>query len=129
MLVCCIINLKGTPLIQFNTALIFLGIGWNFMFIAATRFLTTTYQPKDKAKAQGYNESVVFSSVAGWLNNTISWYQLNLVVIPFVFVIIAVLFMFKPKLMVSFKPQSDSTFMIIYRNFKDFSLNLIRIES
>ncbi|MCG3863509.1 MULTISPECIES: hypothetical protein [unclassified Photobacterium] len=35
----------------------------------------------------------------------IGWYQLNLVIILFIFVISAVLFMFKPKLIGSFKPQ------------------------
>ncbi|WP_305463622.1 MFS transporter [Photobacterium leiognathi] len=104
MLMCCIVNLTGTTLIQFNIALILLGVGWNFMFIAATRFLTMTYQPEDKPKAQACNEFVVFSSVtiasllAGWLNTTIGWYQLNLVTIPFMLVIIAALFIFKPQL-------------------------------
>lgn len=53
---------------------------------------------------QACNEFVVFSSVtiasllAGWLNTTIGWYQLNLVTIPFILVIIAALFIFKPQL-------------------------------
>ncbi|WP_181317344.1 hypothetical protein [Photobacterium angustum] len=49
-----------------------------------------------------FSSVTVASLFAGWLNNTIGWYQLNLIVIPFMFVIIAMLFMFKPKLIVSF---------------------------
>ena len=42
----------------------FLGIGWNFLFVSGTSLLVTTYSPEEKFKAQGFNDLVVFSLTA-----------------------------------------------------------------
>ena len=73
MLACIGINLMGVSEWHFWTALVCLGIGWNFMFIGATQLVTTTYRPSEKAKSQAANEFLVFSMVtvsamsAGWM--------------------------------------------------------------
>ncbi len=75
--------------------LIFLGIGWNFLFVSGTSLLVTTYTPEEKFKAQGFNDLVVFSFTAisslsaGILISMTSWKSVNLLCIPFLILIIA----------------------------------------
>ena len=74
--------------------LIFLGIGWNFLFVTGTSLLVTTYTPEEKFKAQGFNDLVVFSFTAisslsaGILISMTSWKSVNLLCIPFLILII-----------------------------------------
>ncbi len=87
---CIVINLLGTSEWHFWSALLLLGLGWNFMFISATQLITTVYRDSEKAKVQATNEFLVFSSVtlsalsAGWLEATVGWHTLNLVMLPVV---------------------------------------------
>lgn len=75
---------------HFWVALVALGIGWNFMFTAATTLLTTTYHPAEKAKVQGVNDLAVFltmitsSAASGALLSATGWLDLNLYALPFV---------------------------------------------
>ncbi|MDH2436278.1 MFS transporter [Pokkaliibacter sp. MBI-7] len=86
------LNLQGQAIVHFTAALVLLGIGWNLMFIGATRYLTECYRPEEKARAQACNEFLVFSVVAvaslasGWLQNTLGWYGVNVWMIPFLIV-------------------------------------------
>lgn len=88
LLACVFLNQFGQSYWHFWTALVLLGVGWNFTFVAATGLLTTTYQPADKAKVQGLNDFLVFSSsaiasiLAGYLQSLLGWTLLNLVMIP-----------------------------------------------
>ncbi len=81
--------------INYFIGLIFLGIGWNFLFISGTSLLVTTYKPEEKFKAQGFNDLIVFSSMAlaslsaGILISIVSWKTVNLFCIPFLILIIA----------------------------------------
>ena len=81
--------------ISYLVGLIFLGIGWNFLFVTATSLLVTTYTPDEKFKAQGFNDLVVFSFTAisslsaGILISMTSWKSVNLLCIPFLILIIA----------------------------------------
>ena len=78
----------------FVVGLIFLGIGWNFLFVTATSLLVTTYTPDEKFKAQGFNDLVVFSFTAisslsaGVLISITSWKSVNLLCIPFLILIV-----------------------------------------
>ena len=75
-------------------ALIFLGLGWNFLFISGTSLLVLTYKEEEKYKAQGLNDFVVYSIHAiGSLSAGIfialtSWKMMNIICIPFMIVII-----------------------------------------
>lgn len=75
---------------HFWIALVALGLGWNFMFTAATTLLTTTYRASEKAKAQGVNDLAVFltmitsSAASGALLSATGWLDLNLYALPFV---------------------------------------------
>ena len=80
--------------LNYFISLIFLGIGWNFLFISGTSLLVTTYKPDEKFKAQGFNDLVVFSLTAvsslsaGILISITSWKIVNLLCIPFLILII-----------------------------------------
>ena len=80
--------------LNYFISLIFLGIGWNFLFISGTSLLVTTYKPEEKFKAQGFNDLLVFSSMAlasllaGILISIVSWKTVNLFCIPFLILII-----------------------------------------
>jgi len=75
-------------------ALIFLGLGWNFLFISGTSLLVLTYKEEEKYKAQGMNDFVVYSIHAiGSLSAGIfialtNWKTMNIICIPFMVLII-----------------------------------------
>lgn len=88
MLACIAINLSGQSVWHYWTALVLLGMGWNFMFIPASAMVTETYRPAEKSVAQASNEFLVFSMVAvsslsaGWLENVYGWQWINLLALP-----------------------------------------------
>ena len=85
---CGIVALSGIQLWQFWTALILLGLGWNFGFIGSTAMVAETYFPAEKNKVQGFHDFVLFSSVAfaslmsGQVYNAWGWDMLNWVIFP-----------------------------------------------
>lgn len=93
-LICIAINLSGTGFYHFVAALIFLGLGWNFLFIGATALLTETYEPEEKNKAQSINDFIVFTTVAiasltaGVLQNAFGWHVVNLGALPLLVVVL-----------------------------------------
>ena len=84
------IALSGVTVSHFWFALVVLGIGWNFMFIGGTALLTETYLPHEKTRVQGFNDMLVFatmavsSSSAGVLVNAKGWEIVNYAAIPFI---------------------------------------------
>ena len=77
-------------------ALIFLGIGWNFLFISGTSLLTLTYREEEKFKAQGLNDFIVYSVhavgslSAGIFLTLTNWKIMNIMCVPFMIIIILV---------------------------------------
>jgi MFS family permease len=75
-------------------ALIFLGFGWNFLFISGTSLLVVSYRENEKFKAQGFNDLIVYSIQAtaslsaGVFLTLTSWKTMNLVCIIFLVLII-----------------------------------------
>ena len=75
-------------------ALVFLGIGWNFLYLSGTGLLVISYREKEKYKAQGFNDILVFSIQAlaslsaGYMLSITSWKTMNLIAVPFLIVII-----------------------------------------
>ena len=57
-------GMSGEKLVNFYITLIFLGVGWNFSFIAATALLTKNKNKEIKEKIQGINDFIVFGFVA-----------------------------------------------------------------
>ncbi|MBP7777252.1 MAG: MFS transporter [Acidobacteria bacterium] len=61
MTVCVVISVfVGQHFMHYLSALVLLGIGWNFLFVAGTTLLTTSYAPSERYRVQGLNDFVVF---------------------------------------------------------------------
>lgn len=80
--------LTGTGFVSFASALMLLGVGWNFLYIGGTTLLTTTYVPAERAQAQAINDMTIFvvglcgSFAAGGLLEALGWERMNLVLLP-----------------------------------------------
>jgi MFS family permease len=96
-LVCVAIALQGIEIWNFWVAMVLVGVGWNFMYVGATTLLTETYQPAEKAQAQGFNELMIFVTLAmsslfsGALFTLQGWERLNVMAVPFLVIIGAAL--------------------------------------
>jgi len=88
MLASISINLNGSSVTHFWIALMALGVGWNFMFIGGTSLLSENYRAEETAKAQAFNDFVVFtiaaisSFAAGALLHWLSWQLVNYAALP-----------------------------------------------
>lgn len=82
------IAISGLEFLHFLSALVLLGLGWNFAFIGGTTLLTQTYRPAEQLRVQMVNEFIVFGLVAiaslsaGWLYARFGWVLLNLSMVP-----------------------------------------------
>lgn len=81
-------TLTGTTFTVFASALVMLGVGWNFLYIGGTMLLTGTYTSAEKSRAQATNDMTIFavglvcSLSAGWLLQTFGWQTLNALLLP-----------------------------------------------
>jgi MFS family permease len=83
-----LMSLTGTGFQSFASALVMLGIGWNFLYIGGTTLLTSTYSPAERARAQAANDMAIFSVGllsalgAGALLQAAGWQTMNLLLVP-----------------------------------------------
>lgn len=83
-----LLSWSGTGFASYASALILLGVGWNFLYIGGTTLLTTTYTPAEKSRAQATNDMTIFavglafSFGAGGLLSTFGWQTLNGLMLP-----------------------------------------------
>lgn len=84
--VACIgIAASGGEVWQYRAALIALGAGWNFLFVAGTSLLMLACKSEEKAKLQGFNDLFMFGTMAvaslsaGGLLYALGWQWTNLV--------------------------------------------------
>lgn len=95
---CTAVALNGTTVAHFVVALALLGIGWNFMYTGGTTLLTECYAPAEKARAQGANDFIVFSTMlvsslaSGAMVSTVGWETMNRAVLPFLVLIAGAVF-------------------------------------
>jgi MFS family permease len=88
------VAISGTGLWQFWVALVLLGVGWNFGFIASTAMVADLYRPEEAFRVQAVNEFILFAFVAvaslasGGLLAVGGWTVVNLIVYPVVLVTI-----------------------------------------
>ncbi|MFM1593294.1 MAG: MFS transporter [Woeseiaceae bacterium] len=93
LLFACFAGLAGQSIFSYWTALVMLGIGWNFLYVGSTTMLTYTYRVSERFKAQGINEFCVFgmsalgSLLAGTIMYHYGWYTLVLIPLPFLLMI------------------------------------------
>lgn len=83
-----LMTLTGTGVSSFASALVLLGVGWNFLYIGGTTLLTSTYAEAEKGPAQATNDMSIFvvglicSFGAGGLLQVFGWQKMNLMLLP-----------------------------------------------
>lgn len=89
------VALTGLDLRHFFISLILLGIGWNFGFIGATAMVAAAHTEAERGRAQGLNDFAVFGTVAalsffsGALMQASGWHLINLMMFPFIAIVLA----------------------------------------
>jgi MFS family permease len=82
------VALNGISVAHFVAALALVGIGWNFMYTGGTTLLTETYAPNEKARTQGLNDLIVFTTMgvssfaSGALVTATGWETMNRAALP-----------------------------------------------
>lgn len=88
LLICITIGFVGQEYVHYWLSLVLLGVGWNFMFVAATSLLPQSYESHERFKVQGFNDLVMFSCQAvaslsaGWVIKSYGWNSLLSLCIP-----------------------------------------------
>jgi MFS family permease len=90
---CVAVAVSGVAIWHFWTALVLLGVGWNFMYTGGTTLLTEAYTPAERAKTQGLNDAIIFAVMAvssfssGALVSAAGWSAMNFGALPFLAVV------------------------------------------
>jgi MFS family permease len=88
MFACVLLSIPDHGLPYYWSALVLLGLGWNFLFVGGTVLLTRSYRPSERFKAQAVNDFMVFgvqalaSLSAGSVIFRTNWTTLNLLNLP-----------------------------------------------
>jgi MFS family permease len=91
-----LVSLHGTGLVHFYAALLALGIGWNFMYVAGTTLLARSYRPEERAATQATSEFATYAAtataslLAGQFLARWGWASVNLAVLPLLAVAVIV---------------------------------------
>ncbi|MEO8752065.1 MAG: MFS transporter [Casimicrobiaceae bacterium] len=94
------IALTGVTFGHFVAALVLIGAGWNFMYTGGTTLLTEAYTPAEKARTQGANDFIMFSTMAlssfssGALVSAAGWDVMNWAALPFLALVAVVVFLY-----------------------------------
>lgn len=74
-----LIALNGHAMLHYWWALVILGVGWNFLFLAGTTLLPAAYRGAERFKTQAVNDVTIFavqalvSLLAGWVLYRYGW--------------------------------------------------------
>nr|WP_298689959.1 MFS transporter [uncultured Dongia sp.] len=92
-------GMSGIDIHHFWIALVLLGLGWNFLYVAGTSQLTKCYRPSERAKIQAFNDCMIFSAVAlcsfiaGTVEQAFGWdWVLRGAIVPVFFIAAALVF-------------------------------------
>ena len=95
LVACGVVALSGIELWQFWSALVLLGIGWNFGFIGTTAMIAETYRPSERAGVLAIHDFILFgaAALASFLSGVVydawGWEALNRVTFPVVLLCLA----------------------------------------
>ncbi len=82
------IAMSSISVTAFWLAMVLIGIGWCFLFVGGTTLLTETYAPAEKAKTQGVNDLLIYTTMgatsltSGAILYKYSWNTLNASALP-----------------------------------------------
>ncbi|MDX1554897.1 MAG: hypothetical protein R3212_02615, partial [Xanthomonadales bacterium] len=89
-----LIALSGVAFLHYWTALMLLGVGWNFLFLTGTNLLALGHRSSERFRVQSFNDFMTFSVQAlvslgsGWFLYLFGWQALlwfgGLLVLAFV---------------------------------------------
>ena len=98
MVICILIGWGQPGFINYWGALVFLGVGWNFLFLGGTTLLTQSYRSSERFKVQAVNDFLVFglqalgSLSAGILLASIGWGGVMMFALPLLLLLVPVIF-------------------------------------
>lgn len=98
MLICVLLSIFGRNMLNYWSALVLLGIGWNFLFVGGTTLLTQSYHLTERFRAQAANDFAIFtiqaftSLSAGTVIFRTNWTLLNLINLPVLLGMLFILF-------------------------------------
>lgn len=90
LLIAALLAASGVTPTTFYSALIVLGLGWNFAFIAATHQLTAAVSADERAVSQGVNDTLIALAStlcalgSGVIVSNIGWVGVSLTALPLV---------------------------------------------
>ncbi|TAK49303.1 MAG: MFS transporter [Xanthobacteraceae bacterium] len=93
------VGIAGVTVWHFWTALVLLGLGWNFAFIGATTMVTECHTPQERTVVQPLNDFLVFGAMvvgslsSGMMIANAGWAVINAVVFPIILVVAGLLLM------------------------------------
>jgi len=103
-LLCLALAARDTDFLNYWSALVLLGIGWNFLFLSGTNLLPYGYRPHERFRVQSANDFLVFSVQAiaslgsGWILYHWQWQGIIYACLPFVLGFTALLTAYRIKL-------------------------------
>lgn len=86
---CILLAASGVSFHHYLSALMLLGVGWNFLFVGGTTLLPRGYTDAERFRVQGLNDMFVFGSQAtaalsaGVILSWLGWSSLVMVAVPF----------------------------------------------
>jgi len=99
MFICVLIGWGEPQFFDYFGALLFLGVGWNFLFLGGTTLLAQSYRSSERFKVQAINDFTVFglqaigSLSAGLLLATIGWLGVMAFALPALVVLLSAIFL------------------------------------
>lgn len=86
---CVVLAASGVSFHHYLSALLLLGVGWNFLFVGGTTLLPRGYTDAERFRVQGLNDIFVFGSQAtaalsaGVILSWLGWSALVMIAVPF----------------------------------------------
>jgi MFS family permease len=89
---CVVLAASGVSFHHYLSALLLLGVGWNFLFVGGTTLLPRGYTDAERFRVQGLNDIFVFGSQAtaalsaGVILSWLGWSALVMLAVPFLII-------------------------------------------
>ncbi|NQX93994.1 MAG: MFS transporter, partial [Erythrobacter sp.] len=112
LLISAIIAWSGMDLLNFYTALMILGVGWNFAFVSSTQMLQSELSEEEAPAMQGFNDTILAiaaalaSLLSGALYVGMGWVGLATFAIPMTLVIATLLYQARRRETAATSPSS-----------------------
>ena len=95
---------SGAGFYNYLSALIFLGIGWNFLYVGGSSVIANSANPEERGRVQGIADFCIFSVVAtasmlsGMAHSELGWVFMTAIVFVPIFLIALAIIVGKPNL-------------------------------